>query len=301
MYGKILVPLDGSSFAEFALPMAGIVAAKAGGELDLVMVQDPVPPLAVGELDNAPDPWRKEYLSAVLDRMKREVAGKADFTLRIGRMPDELADVVAESEADLLVMATHGRGPLSRFWLGSVADHMVRHASCPVLLVRPSEEEEPQLARKPRLRRILVPLDGSTGAEAILKHAFALGDPFDAAYTLLRVVHYPAEIVSSYLPDTVRISEEVVEQGEKEARRYLEELSGRLKDEGHDVDTMVRVDIHPAPSILRVAREVDADVVALATHGRGGVRRTLLGSVADKLIRSAHLPTLVYRPADMEG
>lgn len=300
MIRKILVPLDGSSFAEFALPVARAVARRTDAELELVMVQDPVPPFAFGEWEESPQAWREEYLEAVEDRIRPQVEGRVRHVLRVGPVPSELEEHARRAEPDLLVMATHGRGPMSRFWLGSVADHMVRHSSYPILLVRPREDEEPEVDPETGFDHVLVPLDGSREAEAILDHAFELGDAFGARYTLVRVVHYPAEIVSAYLPDTVQMSEELVEKGEAEARSYLEELAGRLAEQGRTVETDVRVDVHPASGIARSARDGGADLVALATHGRGGVRRALLGSVADKLIRSAKLPVLAYRPPGTE-
>lgn len=298
MYRKILVPLDGSAFAEFALPVARTLARETGAELELVMVQDPVPPFAFGEWEEDPQPWREEYLAAVEDRLAGELEGRIRHALRVGPLPGELETYVRDAEPDLLVMATHGRGPLSRFWLGSVADHMVRHSSYPILLVRPDEDEEPAPEKDVGFDHVLIPLDGSREAEEILDRAFELGDPFGARYTLLRVVHYPAEVVSSYLPDTVQMSEEMVQEGRRKAREYLEDLAARLGGEGRSVDTDIRVDVHPASGIVRSAEELGVDLVALATHGRGGVRRALLGSVADKLIRTTHVPTLVYRPGD---
>lgn len=300
MYRKILVALDGSSFAEFALPVASTVAREAGAELELVMVQDPVPPFAFGEWEESPQAWREEYLGAVADRIGEGLEEGVSQTLRVGPVPGELEEYVEAASPDLLIMATHGRGPLSRFWLGSVADHMVRHASCPILLIRPDEDAEPDPRAEVSFDHVTIPLDGSGEAEAILERAMEIGDLFDARYTLVRVVHYPAEVVSAYLPDTVQISEEIVEEGQREARRYLEEVADGLEEEGRTVDTDVRVDVHPASGILRSAEEEGARMVALATHGRGGMRRALVGSVADKLIRSAHLPTLVYRPGEAE-
>lgn len=301
MNETILVPLDGSSFAEFALPTATAVARRTDARLELVMIQDPVPAFAFGEWQESPQAWRDEYLAAVEQRVAGRLDRPVTTTLRVGSVARELERHVDELDPSLLIMATHGRGPLSRFWLGSVADHMVRHAPCPILLVRPAEDEEPDLAAGADLDHVLVPLDGSEEAEGILEPALALGDEFGARYTLVRVVHYPAEIVSSYLPDTVQVSEDLIEEGRKEAEEYLETVVERLRDGGRRVDADVRVDVHPASGIVRSARENEADLVALATHGRGGVRRTLLGSVADKLIRSSELPTLVHRtPSDAD-
>lgn len=296
MFDSILVPLDGSAFAEAALPPATTIATRENGSLDLVMVQDPVPAYGYGALEEQPQAWRAEYLAAVEEELASRLQDRVHYTLLVGSVTAELERHAEETDPDLLVMATHGRGPFSRFWLGSVADHVVRNSTYPVLLIRPEESEEVDVSASTTFDHILVPLDGSEEGETILDVAGPFGELFDARYTLTRVVHYPAEVVSSYMPDTVHISEEIVESGKAEAEKYLKGVAGKLEDAGYTVDIDVRVDVHPASGIQRAAEEVGADMVALATHGRGGVERTLVGSVADKLIRSTHLPTLVIRP-----
>lgn len=296
MFESILVPLDGSAFAEAALPAATTIASRENGSLDLVMVQDPVPAYGYGALEEQPQAWRAEYLAAVEEELASRLQDRVQYSLLVGSVTAELERHAEETDPDLLVMATHGRGPFSRFWLGSVADHIVRHSTYPVLLIRPEESQEVDVSAPTEFDHVLVPLDGSEEGETILDVAGPFGEIFDARYTLTRVVHYPAEVVSSYMPDTVHISEEIVESGKAEAEKYLEGVAGKLRDAGYTVDVDVRVDVHPASGIQRAAEEVGADVVALATHGRGGVERTLVGSVADKLIRSTHLPTLVIRP-----
>ncbi|MDX1566167.1 MAG: universal stress protein [Longimicrobiales bacterium] len=296
MFESILVPLDGSAFAEAALPPATTIASRENGSLDLVMVQDPVPAYGYGALEEQPQAWRAEYLAAVEEELASRLQDRVQYSLLVGSVTAELERHAEETDPDLLVMATHGRGPFSRFWLGSVADHIVRHSTYPVLLIRPEESQEVDVSAPTEFDHVLVPLDGSEEGETILDVAGPFGEIFDARYTLTRVVHYPAEVVSSYMPDTVHISEEIVESGKAEAEKYLEGVAGKLRDAGYTVDVDVRVDVHPASGIQRAAEEVGADVVALATHGRGGVERTLVGSVADKLIRSTHLPTLVIRP-----
>lgn len=300
MFESILVPLDGSAFAEAALSPATTIAARDNGSLDLVMVQDPVPAYGYGALEEQPQAWRAEYLAAVEEEFGPRVDDRIRYNLLVGSVTEELERHAGETNPDLMVLATHGRGPFSRFWLGSVADHVVRHSTYPVLLVRPEEGEgeRPEVTAdaETTFDHILVPLDGSEEAETILDVAVAFGEVFGARFTLARVVHYPAEVVSSYMPDTVHISEEIVENGKEEARAYLEGVSRKLRDAGQEVEIDVQVDVHPASGIQRAAEEAGADLVALATHGRGGVERTLVGSVADKLIRSTHLPTLVIRP-----
>lgn len=296
MYDAILVPLDGSPFAEFALGPAAALAEATSGRLRLVCVQDPVPTFAFGEWDGEPQAWRSDYLEDVVDRITGESDVGADGAVRVGPVTDEILDEVEESGADLVVLATHGRGPVSRFWLGSVADGLVRNSRRPVLLIRPEEDAEPDLGARSLFRKILVPLDRSEESEAVLPHVRALAGLADAEILLHYVVHFPTEAVSSYPPDTFVMNEEVVEETSRQAEKYLAETASALEDEGWTVDTRVRVDVHPASGILETARKEDVDLVAMSTHGRGGLGRTILGSVTDKVVRAIDRPVLTVRP-----
>lgn len=298
MFHKIVIPLDGSAFAEFALPLASAVSRRSGAGLELVMVESPEPAFAFGEWEESPQPWREEYLETMADRVGRDLDEPVSHRLRMGRAATQLERHLESSGADLLVMATHGRGPLSRFWQGSVADHLLRHATCPVLLVRPEEDEEPPPVDAVELDHILVPLDGSRLAESVLEPTFGLADLFGSKITLVGVVHFPGTVTSSYIPDSVEPSGETVAEGTARTEAYLTETAERLSRSGREVATDVRVDVHPARGILDAAEDLDIDLVAIATHGRGGVSRMVLGSVADKLVRASLRPTLVYRPPE---
>jgi nucleotide-binding universal stress UspA family protein len=201
----------------------------------------------------------------------------------------------ASCGADLVVMTTHGRGPLSRFWLGSVADGLVRQLSVPLLLVRPKEGPV-DLDAEVRLRRFLIPLDGSAHAEAILEPALALGEASGAAYTLLRVVG-PVPVVGydvfGYAPAGTDVA--LAEQLRQQAAAYLDRVAGRLCERGLEVRNHVVVNPSTAGAILTAADPRLADLVALETHGRGGPARLLLGSVADKVVRGAAAAVLVHR------
>lgn len=301
MYRKILVPLDGSAFAEFALPPAITLARALPAELDLVTVQDPVPTFAFGEWDTNPEEWRQDYLQDVVQRVAGDSGVESGTRIRVGPVEQQLVEDVEESEIDLVVLATHGRGPVSRFWLGSVADAMVRRSPKPVLLVRPEEDQEPDLSDRELFDDILVTLDGSDEAETILDHVVALAEIADARIRLLQVVHYPTELVSAYPPHTVQMNEEVVEEGKRRATRYLDGVAGDLRERGVEVETRVRVDIHPAQGIVHEVDETGPDLLAMTTHGRGGLSRTLLGSVTDKVVRAVHTPLFIVRPDTTEA
>jgi nucleotide-binding universal stress UspA family protein len=311
MYRTILVPLDGSSFAEHALPTALSIAERAGATVQIARVHIPVfPPFANGGIvwEDTINPALLKQSRAYLDTVSEQLKGISSVPVKSVLLEGGIADALcrlASVEADLIVMTTHGRGPLARAWLGSVADKIVRQAQVPVLAMRPHDAAI-DLKRKIVFRHILVPLDGSELAEQILEPALALAAATDADVTLLRVLNpmvigqadlsaVPARYVdSSVLDELRRLHDE--ERGKAQA--YLDTVVGRLSARSVRVQTRVAVHDQPAIAILEAAKIHEADAIALATHGRKGMTRWLLGSVADKVIRGAILPVLVYRPAE---
>jgi nucleotide-binding universal stress UspA family protein len=196
-------------------------------------------------------------------------------------------------KTDLMVMTTHGRGPLSRFWFGSVADDLIRRVSVPLLVVRP-QEVAPNLRELPALRRFLIPLDGSPFAETILEPAQGLGRLWNADYTLFQA--FSPVVVPVY--EAVYYdggSEDLIEQARTKARDYLDGLAVPARAGSLTVRTRVTAHPEPALAILGEAARQEADVIALATHGRHGLARLFLGSVADKVVRGSSVPVLIYR------
>ena len=297
MYRRLLVPLDGSAFAEAALSVAMDLASRAEAQVALATVREPITALAYQDWVSPEDGWEERYLTEVASRVQAEMGSEVPTATLEGPVDEALKEYAEETGTDLVVMATHGRGALSRAWLGSATDSLVRTSDIPILLVRPEEGEERE--ETVDIRRILVPLDGSDLSEAALEPAVVLGRLYDAAITLLRVVHYPTGLASPYLPDTVTLNQQVVKEAEERARSYLQDVAGRLERRGLEVDVEVLVEPASGAGILHYLRDgdVDVDLVVMATHGRGGLSRVLLGSVADKVVRGAHLPVLVVRPA----
>jgi nucleotide-binding universal stress UspA family protein len=300
MYHSILVPLDGSVFGEQALPFALAIARSVDGHIHLAHVgqarQSPPTP-AHRATDLSPvikAPLSEDaYLDKAARRLRSVWDGMISTTLLSGPTALALYDHAVECMADIIVLATHGRGPLSRFWLGSVADTLMRWAPMPVLLVRP-HEQPPDLAHAPTLKHLLLPLDGSSLAEQMLGPALALGGLMGARYTLLQVVE-PLVI------ESVGQEQQGPEQVEAHAWAYLEDLANHLRMAEIDVDTDVIVAEHPAPAILDYAQRHAADLIALKTHGRGGLNRMLLGSVADKVLHGSRVPLLLQHPGSDEA
>ena len=170
-YHSVLVPVECSAFSEATLPLALSIAERAGATLQAVHVHAPVASEyanseLASDLDAAAIEREYGYLNGLAKRLACFSPARVTTTLMTGPVAETLAEVAGGS--DLIVMATHGRGPLSRFWLGSVADKLVRKSPVPIVLVRP-QEEGIDLAHKPVLHHILIPLDGSELAEQILE------------------------------------------------------------------------------------------------------------------------------------
>jgi nucleotide-binding universal stress UspA family protein len=299
MYRFILVPLDGSTFGEQALPVAAGIARRAGAALEVVQVRSvclPVSAVPRSDMDNPLVAEAYGYLDEVVTRLGSGIGISVAATLLEGSVPDALNEHARARGADLIVMTTHGRGGFSRFWLGSVADHLVRRASVPVLLVRPQETAPPPIP-EPVFRNVLIPLDGSALAEQALEPALTLGRLLESDFILLRIVkpllfdgHDPT------VSGDPAIGKPATEELQNDARAYLEGVAKRLRAQSLRVQIRVIVNIQPAVAILEQSLEAPNAVIALATHGHGGLTRALVGSVADKVVRGATIPVLVFRP-----
>ncbi len=303
MFRNILVPLDGSTFSEHALPMAYSIAQRAAANVHLVRVHEPlaslVPVMAGPEPGPELEQWNRGqaeaeslYLRGLADTATREV--RVSARLLHGIAVDALEVDAQRIGADLVVMTTHGRGGIARAWLGSVADELVRRLKLPVLLVRPTVDA-PRPCGEACFHRILVPLDGSLLAETVLEPAVEFARLMGARLTLLQVLPPPYFFDSTEATYAVPKSAGAIRMRD-DAAAYLGRIVGELSGRGVQASSQVLVDSRPAHAIARFAQDQHVDLVTLATHGRGGATRLLLGSVADKVVRTAPVPVLVLRP-----
>jgi nucleotide-binding universal stress UspA family protein len=301
MYGDIVIPVDGSSFSERAIPYAAAITRRASARLHVVLVHTPIS-LYAADLPGTPisQRWEDQHREAearYLDELAGRLRDSGIEVIAEGRDGDPAHELVAatKSKADLLVMATHGRAGLERAWLGSVADEVIRHVGVPVLTIRPAEESAPP--EDPTFQHLLLATDGSEPAEAAASQAVELARLFDARMTLLTVVSVPAGLSSPYIPHAALIDRETTEERDEQARRYLDELAARLAEDV-EVDARVTLGYHPARGILDAIDQLGCDLVALGTHRRTRLARIVLGSVADKIVRASPVPVLVaHAPA----
>ena len=302
MIRSILVPLDGSEFSEQALPTAGAIARREGAVLRLVSVHVPAAILPFGgsmPIEAEAERRARDRAEARLSRIARWIS--EDYGVPVthevldGPVVETIDRYARETGVDLITMTTHGRGGLQRAWLGSVADGLVRRTRLPVLLIRPRNRTSPRM-RLAAFRRVLLPLDGSALAEAVITPAIAVAGPTNAEFVLLRIVP-PLGTSQAWVGEYAAFvhSSDLVQRME-EAGAYLHRVAEAMRREGLDVDTRVVPHSQAAIAILDEAERVRADLIAMATHGRGGVTRMVIGSVADSVLRRTPAPLLLIRP-----
>ena len=304
---RILVPLDGSPLAEQVLPQVRVLAPLLGANVHLVHVVRPagneVALSRGGERTTASAPavaWREQihqtyaavcehaaqYLTIQATSLQ-EASIAVTTEVRFGRPANLILETAAMRDASLIAMATHGRSGMQRWALGSVTDEVAQSATIPVFIARGDNR---QLGLSHSLRRILVPLDGSTLAHSAMPFAVKLAKCSGAEIILLTV---QVLAMQEYTPE----GHNPVAMRE----RLMLELYNVADAFGQQqvVITPIVVDGFPADAIVDEARYRDVDLIVMATHGRDGVRRWALGSVADKVLHAASVPLVLVR-ADKE-
>jgi nucleotide-binding universal stress UspA family protein len=299
MYRVIMVPTDGSGFDREAIRVALRIADRTAARVRLVRV------LATGTFfgvaaEGTPLPLdvsRSERDSALSElyslAAECRATSKADICvdLHAGPVSDVLQGYARRNAVDLIVMSTHGRSGISRLSLGSVTDSLIRHTTIPVLVVKPPTSYlNPQMVDG--FKRIIVPLDGSVLAEQILPRVLTLAKLEDAEITLLNVL-----IPESY--SQKEIVDPVMPWWDKDvatAQAYLFRIAGELRRDGASVTTDIVIAENVASAIRDFAAREKADLIAIATHGRGGLARMLRGSVADAIMHSGRMSMLVLKP-----
>jgi nucleotide-binding universal stress UspA family protein len=306
MYRTLIVPLDGSELAERALPHAERLAQADHGRLVLQRVAiAPLPPV----IDNSD--WEQlqfdavteaeQYLAEVAARLDGRVPVETAVPYAYGRAARAILDGIATFAADGVVMATHGRTGLPHLLHGSTAEAVLAESPVPVFLVHPRPGEASGTPFDPVSARLMVPLDGSAFAEAALRPALDLLD--SAGELVLVAVAEPPDRVLRDENGRVLAYLDQQEQARKlETREYLMAVATRLRqqDPGVRISIDVRVG-RPAPSIVLAAVERVVDVVVMATHGRTGLGRAILGSVAGEVLRTGSTPVLLVHPLTEGG
>jgi nucleotide-binding universal stress UspA family protein len=302
MFERIMVPLDGSELAEVALPYAEELCGRLGSDVRLVYVSEPQ--------DKSAEHMHKFYMEEVANTTRANAekyvgtSGKNDVhvmsKILSGNPAEEIVDYADRADIGLIVISTHGRSGVKRWALGSVADKVVRATGRPVILVR-ANGARPDVREKGTLREILVPLDGSQDAETVLPYVENLASRLKGKVTLLRVLaqgFMSSDAVGKYM--YFAFPEAQMKSISAEAREYLGQVAERLQKKGIKTAIEVRLSndvksANDAMAIIDFAREANADLVAMSTHGRSGVSRWVLGSVAERVLGEGSTPLLLVR------
>jgi nucleotide-binding universal stress UspA family protein len=304
MYRSLLVPLDGSAHSARALPLASALAKRMGATVHVVTVNDPSAyiPFIPGEVGI---PVYNQELVAARRAQDQETLNAAVATLQSAGVPvresllegtvvEALQEYVEAEGMELVVMTTHGRSGFTRLRLGSVATAYLTRSTTPVLLVRSGSEEEgdaPPL-ELPR-GEILCPLDGSPFAESMLPHLRLFADALGLRLHLLAISVPHALPMAPFGAETLLADDSALRAEEAGRLEYLQRMQAQCPP--GTVVTAV-TDLSVAHAILDASQNPAVGAIGMATHGRGGFKRFMLGSVADEVIRHARVPLLVYRP-----
>jgi nucleotide-binding universal stress UspA family protein len=291
----MLIPLDGSQVAEQVLPYARCLAKALTIPVDLLEVAD------IETLRLLANPERGRYLDTLLsEKMENSesyletVAQSFEGTpvtciVEKGKAEDVVIERAAADKGTLIVMATHGRSGIQRWVLGSVTDKVLHGSNNHLFLIRAQDQAKAE--GEALLKKVIVPLDGSPVAEMVLPYVIDLAKKMRLEVVLVRSFALPAATADEYQTYT----DELIGLIEAEARDYLAEKVKEMKGKGlQNVSSAVNVG-YGAEEIITLARKTPDNFIAMCTHGRSGVKRFVLGSVTDRVVRHSGDPVLIIR------
>jgi nucleotide-binding universal stress UspA family protein len=299
---SILVPLDGSIFAEQAIPVALAIAAQTGAMLNLVHVVVPAEALdpydALYFADASLKSLKREkrrYLKRLIDKIGGASSTSVTSRVTDGRDVSASLDGVSGLDADLVVMATHGRGTLGRCWSGSVAHSLLQRTSVPVIVVRGTEQ--PVTFSAEPIDHVLLPLDGSEASETVLRPIMELGIFPTARHSLLQVVPLlPKHVVRDY---TIHTDWVPSRRRWASGMQYLHPLARSLRDDGRAVHTKVVSSDEPFwQVVLRCAEKDNAGLIAVAYTRQSSIARLLWPNTSEHLFRNSLRPVM-FVPSEL--
>ena len=294
---QILVTTDFSDESKKALPYAAAFAKQFGGKITLLNVVEPSSHFTGLEsvvLFQSGDAAMGQVYEGLDQLAEKSFGGKDRVTThaRTGKPFREIIKAAGELKAGLLIMSTHGYTGLKHTLVGSTTERVVQHSPCPVLAVRGGADETSGKRPKPvAIQRILLATDFSDDSLKAFPIAQSLAEGFCARLTLIHVVER--------FPIDALLGEELTHQTSAQrielARARLTGLVADLRKRGgFRADVVVRFG-KPFDEIARYAKEMDASLIVVSTHGYTGLKHLYLGSVAERVLRHAPCPVLVVR------
>ena len=301
MYTKILIPLDGSKTAEKVLPYARFLARGLEIPIELLGVID------VAEMATHVAAKKARYLNGMVEEDVRKSfeylrgvattfpGGNVKCTVEIGATGEVIIEKGEADTAMLIAMATHGRSGINRWLLGSVAEKVLRGTANALLLIKATDEAKTH--GEAIMKSIVAPLDGSELAESVLPMVGTLAKKLDLEVVLFRAYTLPYSAYGGgdgyYAIDLNAL----IAAMKDEAQSYLEKKTAELKNLGVERISSIAREGLSADQIINIGREIPESLIAMCSHGRSGVKRWVLGSVTETVVRHSGDPVLILRPA----
>ncbi|MFC1846249.1 universal stress protein [Chloroflexota bacterium] len=287
MYKRILVPLDGSGEGKSVLPYIRDLAQRFNSSVYVIGV-------GIGSKQRRVNYLLKEYIDEISNELCAENIDTKPVMI-YGVPADEIIACAEKNDIDLITMATHGRGGITRWWIGSVAERVICESTTPVLLVRSKRIEETEAIKKAPIKNIIAPLDGSDIGESALSNAETIALKTGASIHLLHIITPLGGLeLNLFGPDLKGIVKAINDS----ADNYLNGLVEDLNNKGISTKCIV-MEGDPADIIVEEAKKHQDSLIAMSTHGRSGIARWILGSVADKVLHEATVPIWLVRSPKM--
>ena len=297
MIKQILVPLDGSQAAEAVLPYVERIATAANASVLLLAAVDR--PRDWGEDTGGDLKGEREAAESYLLRLQGRLTSATGKDVELQVVESEpAATILATSEKqqpDLIAMTTHGRSGLARWVLGSVLAKLLHATHTPILIVRPPADNTEREGGG--ITKILVPLDGSDASASVLPFAADLAKSLGARMSLF---HALAEVAMLYPGPEAIFDSNVQKEMVAGARKYLTSTAEGLSEQGVEANSTATFG-NTVDGIVWTAERENADLIVMSTHGRSGIGRVVLGSVADAVVRRTSLPVILVTPATNSG
>jgi len=300
MYSKILIPLDGSKTAEKVLPYARYLAGKFKIHVELLAVVD------IAEMAAHMAAEKARFLDTMVEDATRSsetylrnitatfLGATVRHTVAKGRAEDTIIEKGETDKNALITMATHGRSGLNRFLLGSIAEKVLRGSANPLLLVRATEEGKAE--GEAGFKTIIVPLDGSELADSVLPMVAGVAKKLGLEVTLFRAYHIPYNAYAGDAGFYAVNYDELMAGVRDEANEYLERKATEVRNLGGEKVSWLTKEGFAGDEIIKLANETPGGLIAMCSHGRSGVKRWVLGSVTETVVRHTVHPVLISRP-----